>query len=165
MRLDRRQLLKLSASTAALASFGAPPAAAATDLSGYDALGLGELVRTKQVTATELLEDTIRKIEATNPQLNAIVTKVYDQARQRAAGPASDGPFAGVPLIVKDNATIAGVTITRGSRALRTNVAERTAPFFAALEKAGFNLVGVSNMPEMGPVSYTHLTLPTILRV
>src|SRR5262249_32460876 len=70
-----------------------------------------------------------------------------------------DGPCAGVPLIVKDHATIAGVTITRGSRALRTKVADRTAPFFAALEKAGFNLVGVSNMPEMGLIDGTENVL------
>src|SRR5262249_58371420 len=71
----------------------------------------------------------------------------------------SAAPFAGVPLLVKDNATIAGIPSTRGSRALRGNVPDKTAPFFAAVEAAGFNVVGVTNMPELGIIDGTENVL------
>ena len=133
------------------------PAAAArlSDLSSYDAKGLAELVRTKQITPSELVEDTIRKIEAINPKLNAVIHKPYDRAREQALASVGDGPLAGVPFLVKDNAMIAGIELTRGSRALRGNVPDRTAPFFAAAESAGLILVGVTNMPEMGLIDGT----------
>src|SRR5215467_841471 len=132
-----------------MASFvpGATQAAApAADLSSYDAMGLAELIRTKQITPREVIEDTVRKIEAINPKLNAVIHKTYESAREQALQPKGEGPFAGVPLLVKDNATIAGVQLTQGSRALRGNVPDKTAPFFVAAKEAGFILVGVTNM-------------------
>jgi amidase len=134
-------------------------AAAISDLSPFDAMGLAELIRTRQITPREVLDDTIRKIEATNPALNAVVLKTYDRARRRASLPLGRGPFAGVPLLIKDNAAVAGLRLTRGSRALRDNVAVRTAPFFAAAERAGFIVVGVTNMPEMGLIDGTENAL------
>src|ERR1700730_1627394 len=121
-----------------------------SDFSSYDAVGLAELIRSGQITSREVIEDTIRKIEAINPKLNAVIFKTYGRARQQASKPAGDGPFSGMPLLVKDNASIAGVQSTRGSRALRGNVPGKTAPFFAALEEAGFIPVGVTNMCELG---------------
>jgi amidase len=137
------------------------PAAAApgSDLSSYDAMGLAELIRTKQIAPGDAVEDTIRKIEAVNPTLNAVIYKTYDRARQRTAEPIGNGPFAGVPFVVKDNATIAGVRLTRGSRAQRDNVPDKTAPFFVAVENAGLVLVGVTNMPEMGLIDGTENVL------
>lgn len=64
-----------------------------------------------------------------------------------------------MPYVVKDNATIAGVRLTRGSRALRDEVPETTAPFFAALDRAGLVLLGVTNMPEMGLIDGTENAL------
>ena len=122
-------------------------------------MGLADLIRSKEITPGEVLEDTIRKIEAVNPKLNAVIYKTYDRARERSAAPVGKGPFAGVPFLVKDNATIAGVRLTRGSRAQRDNVSDRTAPFFAAAESAGLNLVGVTNMPEMGIIDGTENAL------
>ena len=130
-----------------------------SEFSRYDALGLAELVRTNQVTPAELVEDAIRKIEAINPRLNAVICKTYGHARERASTVPRDGLFAGVPLVVKDNATIGGIPSTRGSRAFRDNVPDRTAPFFAAAARAGFVLVGVTNMPEMGLIDGTENAL------
>jgi amidase len=135
------------------------PVGSVSEFSRYDALGLAELVRTNQVTPSELVEDAIRKIEAVNPKLNAVICKTYDRARQRASAVARDGVFAGVPLVVKDNATMGGIPSTRGSRALRGNIPDRTAPFFAAVERAGFVVVGVTNMPEMGLIDGTENVL------
>ena len=171
MGFNRRDVLRMSSSSLALAAVGQIPAcfvpgaarvstaATVSDLSSYDALGLAELIRTKQVAPHEVVEDTIRKIESINPKLNAVIYKTYDRARQRASAGAGDGPFAGVPFLVKDNATIAGVQLTRGSRALRDNIPDKTAPFFAAAESAGFILVGVTNMPEMGLIDGTENVL------
>src|SRR5258708_3074342 len=146
MRFNRRDVLRMSSSNLALMALGkilagiipgaTRPAVAASisDLSSYDAMGLAELIRTKQITPREAIEDTIRKIEAVNPKLNAVIYKTYDRARQRALEPLGEGPFAGVPFLVKDNATIAGIQLTRGSRALRGTIPDKTAPFFTAAE-------------------------------
>jgi Asp-tRNA(Asn)/Glu-tRNA(Gln) amidotransferase A subunit family amidase len=164
MRFNRRDVLKMSACSLTAMALGetmAAPGATArsSELSSHDAVGLAELIRSKQVTPAEAVEDTIRKIETINPRLNAVIHKTYERARQRAAQLPDDAPFAGVPFLVKDNASIAGVRITRGSRALRDNVADRTAPFFAAAERAGLILVGVTNMPEMGLIDGTENVL------
>jgi amidase len=130
-----------------------------SDLSSYDALGLTELIRNRQITPREIVEDAIRKIETINPKLNAVIYKHYDGARRRASADIGDGPFAGVPFLVKDNATIAGIPLTRGSRSLRGNVPDETAPFFTAAERAGFVLIGVTNMSEMGLIDGTENVL------
>src|SRR5262249_19603281 len=153
MRCNRREMLAMGSSSLALAGITqllnavvprAATAAPISALSPYDAMGLAELTRTKEITPLEAIDDTIPKIEAVNPKLTAVIYKTYDYARQRATQPVSGAPFAGVPLLVKDNATIAGIPSTRGSRALRGSVPDRTAPFFAAVEAAGFNVVGVT---------------------
>jgi amidase len=131
----------------------------ARDLSCYDAMGLAELIRARLITAKDVIEDTIRKIEAVNPKLNAVICKTYDRARQCASDALDAGPLAGVPFLVKDNATITGVVLTCGSRALKDNVAGTTAPFFASTERAGLILVGVTNMPELGLIDGTENVL------
>jgi amidase len=137
-----------------------PSAGSFSQFSRYDALGLAELVRARQVTPKELVEDAIRRIEALNPKLNAVICKTYDRAlRWCTSGMACDGLFIGVPLLVKDNATIAGVASTLGSRSMVGNIPERTAPFFTAMERAGFVLLGVTNMPEMGLIDGTENVL------
>ena len=76
----------------------------------YDALGLAELVRTRQVTATELVEEAIRRIDAHNPSVNAVVYTMYDQARAAARSVLPDGPFTGVPFLLKDlHSSCAGI--------------------------------------------------------
>src|SRR5580693_3505932 len=70
--------------------------------SEYDGLGLADLVRRREITPAELVEAAIERIERHNPRLNAVVHKAYDEARATAAGPLPDGPFAGVPFLIKD---------------------------------------------------------------
>src|SRR5262245_8836733 len=72
----------------------------------HDALGLGTLVREGQVTALELVEVSIDRIEAINDHLGAVSIKTYDLARHMASDPAlPDGPFKGVPFLLKDLGT------------------------------------------------------------
>jgi amidase len=148
--------------TKACAAATPPPASAGSfsEFSRYDAVGLAGLVRSRQVAPKELVEDAIRRIEALNPKLNAVICKTFDRAlRQCTSAIDHDGLFAGVPFLVKDNATIAGVASTLGSRSLVGNVPERTAPFFIATERAGLVLLGVTNMPEMGLIDGTENVL------
>ncbi len=79
-------------------------------LIGYDAIGLSELIKKGEITPLELLEITIQRIEKINPKLNAVIYKMYDQARAAAeswnpdlrAGKAPEALFGGVPFLLKD---------------------------------------------------------------
>ena len=68
----------------------------------YDGLGLAQLIRARQVSVLEVLEAAIRRIEQLNPSLNAVVTKVYDEARGEVQALDLKAPFAGVPFLLKD---------------------------------------------------------------
>ncbi len=91
----------------------------------YDALGLAELVKNKEITAEELCEEAIKRIERINPKINAVIFRMFDIARDQAKGRLPGGPFAGVPFLLKDLLTShAGVPLTMGSKV------ERTQPWF-----------------------------------
>ena len=68
------------------------------DFGRYDAVGLAELVRSRQVSQLELVDETIERIERLNPQLNAVVIKMYEYARELAKNDTAKGPFAGCLL-------------------------------------------------------------------
>ena len=70
------------------------------DYSKYDGLGLAELVRKKSTTPLELVDEAIGRIEAHNPRLNAVITKLYDMAREAAKNRLPEGPFTGVPFLI-----------------------------------------------------------------
>ena len=91
----------------------------------YDALGLAELVRQRQVAPQELLEAAMARVEARDGSMNAVVTKMYDQARAAIAAGLPDGPFTGVPFMLKDLGVLyAGVRTTNGSRMFADFVAD-----------------------------------------
>src|SRR5579862_214091 len=71
------------------------------EFGNYDAVGLAELVRKKEVTATELLDEAIARTAKVDPEINAVVVKHYDYAEQQIANGLPDGPFAGVPFLLK----------------------------------------------------------------
>lgn len=122
----------------------------------YDGLGLAELVRAKEVTAGELVEEAIRRIEAHNPKINAVVCKMYDDARATAKGGLSGGPFTGVPFLLKDLiSTYAGVPTSSGNRVLRHIPAARDSELVRRFKAAGVVIVGKTNTPEFGLTPYT----------
>ncbi len=122
-----------------------------TDLDRLDATGLAELVRTKKATPLELVEHAIGRIEKLNPALNAVVTPMFDSAREAAKKPLGSGPFAGVPFLVKDIlAAVDGVRYTSGSRMLADFVAHEDSVLVERLRAAGFIFVGKTNVPEFG---------------
>jgi amidase len=89
----------------------------------YDGLGLAELVKKKEISASELCEEAITRIERVNPALNAVITPMYDLARKAVRDTLPDGPFHGVPFLLKDLlGDFAGVPQTMGSKALKNYI-------------------------------------------
>jgi amidase len=117
----------------------------------YDGVGLAELVSKKEVSPADLLEACIDRIEAHNPALNAVVHKAYDEARTLAAGPLPDGPFKGVPFLIKDlGLEVRGWPRTSASRFASVDRDERDSELVTRYRAAGLVLVGKTNTPEFG---------------
>lgn len=126
------------------------------EYSHYDGLGLAELVRNKEVSALELVDAAIERIETHNPKLNAVITKMYDQARDQAKKPLSEGMFTGVPFLVKDlMSTIAGVPTSNGNRLWKNIPARVDSELVKRWKKSGVLIVGKTNTPEFGLSPYT----------
>jgi amidase len=117
----------------------------------YDALGLAELVRRGEVKPIELVEAVIDRIERINPTLNCVTIKLYERAREQADGPLPDGPFAGVPLLVKDLILLhEGIKTTNACNLFKDFVAEDASVVAERIKRSGFILVAKTNTPEFG---------------
>ncbi len=128
----------------------------------YDALGLAELVRTGQVHPCELVESAIERIEAVNPQVNAVIHKMYDKALAAAEQPLAAGSFAGVPFLLKDlTSDLAGEPMRKGSRFYQAvnYVPEHDAEMVRRFKATGLIILGKTNTPEMGLTSVTEPAL------
>ncbi|HEX4681836.1 MAG TPA: amidase [Gemmatimonadaceae bacterium] len=109
----------------------------------YDALGLADLVRTKQISADELLDSAIERVDTRNPAVNAVTSRRDDAARESIRAGLPDGPFTGVPFLLKDlNGWLAGDRVTRGSR------------FFADAPPATIDSVHVGRLKAAGLVIF-----------
>ena len=121
------------------------------DYSSYDGVGLAELVARGEVAPAELTEAAIARIERHNPTLNAVVFKGYDDARKQAAGSLPEGPFRGVPFLIKDLAMpVAGWPRSSGSRYTRGVVDAQDGGLTARYRASGAVLLGKTNTPEYG---------------
>lgn len=136
----------------------------ADDTRWLDATDQADLVRRKEVTAVELLEAAIERIEATDPALNAVVIRWFDEARETAAaidagmGRGVDGTFAGVPFLLKDLwATYAGQPMSNGNAAMKAAlpVADADTTLVGRFRDAGLVTAGRTNSPELGSVPTT----------
>src|SRR5579862_4553154 len=117
----------------------------------HDATGLAQLVRRRDVTPLELVDEAIARIERHNPKLNAVVYKAFDEARMTAKGPLPDGPFKGVPFLIKDiSLPVKGWPMTNGSAYLRDHVSTHDAKLVRRYRQAGVVLLGKTNTPEFG---------------
>ena len=122
---------------------------------GHDALDLAALVRRGQVTAGDLLDTAVRRADAVNPQLNAIVRRMDSSARARASEELS-GAFAGVPFLLKDlGQDYRGVPTSGGSRALAGLPAPEHATVVRRWLDAGLVVFGKTNTPEFGAKGIT----------
>lgn len=130
------------------------------ELAFLDATAQAELVRKKEVTAVELVEAAIDRMERLNPKLNAIVTPMYDLALENAKGKFPEGPFSGVPYLLKDLlASYAGVPMSFGSKLLRNFVPDHDSELVARIKRAGLIIAGKTNTPEFGILPTTEPAL------
>lgn len=116
-----------------------------------DAVALAACVRNGDVSPEELVEAAIRRIEALNPELNAVICKLYDLGRSSAATVDRTAALAGVPFLLKELATSwKGVQATNSSRFMKDQVAQADSHVTSRIKAAGLTLVGKSNAPENG---------------
>jgi len=117
----------------------------------FDATGLAQLVRRREISPREVLEEAIARIERHNPRLNAVVYKAYDEARAAADGILPDGPFRGVPFLIKDlDVPVAGWPMTNGSAFLGDTRSAGDSELVRRYRAAGVVLAGKTNVPEFG---------------
>lgn len=121
-----------------------------------DATELARCIRAGEVSSAELVDAAIDAIERVNPQLNAVVHRMYDAARAAAKAPIGTGPFAGVPMAVKDfDGFVGGVPFTASARFLDGFVPDHDAEAIARLRRAGLIFVAKTNLPELAILGTT----------
>src|ERR1700694_1234670 len=121
----------------------------------YDAIGLAELVRKKQVSASELLDEAIARTARVDPQINAVVVKHYDYAQRQIDKGLPDGPFTGVPFLLKDLDILQGTRTTFGASIFKDDVADHTGTLAERFLNSGVTIFGKSASPEFGLVPTT----------
>lgn len=162
VHLNRRTFLGTAAASAIVAGAASlrPPFAYAKENFGkLDAMAQAELVRKKEVTALELVDAAIARIEAVNPQVNAVVTEFFDKARAAAKGKLPDSPLSGVPYLIKDLDDVKGTRHTSGSRLFANMISDKTSPVPESAIKAGMVILGKTNTPEFGLLGTTESLL------
>ena len=121
-----------------------------------DATGLAELVKTKQVQPSELLDIAIQRTEQVNPKINAVVTKLYDLAKEQIKSVDMSAPFAGVPFLIKDlDVHLAGTKFTGGSALLKNYTSKQSSETALRAIKSGLIIFGKTNTPEFGVTPFT----------
>ncbi|HUA24885.1 MAG TPA: amidase [Steroidobacteraceae bacterium] len=121
----------------------------------HDALSLAALVRKGAVSAAELLECALSRADHTEPLLNAIAHRLDDAARGQVRQLKAEGPFAGVPFLVKDaGAAVAGAPMTGGSRLFADQRSDTDTTLVARYRACGLQIIGKTNTPELG-LSFT----------
>ena len=123
------------------------------DTAWLDATAQADLVRKGEVSPLELVEGAIARIEKLNPELNAVIHPLFDRARDLAGGASGlgDGPFRGVPLLLKDlGAELAGTPFCEGSDLAGDYHSTVDQELTKRFERAGFAICGKTNTPEFG---------------
>ncbi len=137
-----------------------PRGADMDEYSSHDAIGLAQLVRRGEVSAPELVEEAIARVERLDGAINAVVYRDFDQARKLAAGPLPDGPFTGVPFLVKDfGIGVAGWPCTSGSRFCAGVVDAEDTGLARRYREAGVVMLGRGASSEYGIVGNVETTL------
>ena len=130
------------------------------DYSSHDAIGLAQLVRCGDVSVPELVEAAIARVERLDRRINAVVYRDFDRAREMAAGPLPDGPFTGVPFLVKDfGISVAGWPCTSGSRFCAEVVDREDSGLTRRYREAGVVMLGRGASSEYGIVGNVETSL------
>lgn len=131
----------------------------------YDALGLAELIASGNITAEEVLTEAIRRRDAVNPRINAVVHNMDDIAFEAIKKGLPDGPFRGVPFLLKDfSAAFEGVPMSNGSRALKNFIPDYDSELVKRFKAAGVVTFGKTSAPELAIVGSTEPHLHGICR-
>ena len=130
------------------------------DYAAYDGLGLADLVARKEVTPEELVSTAVAAIDKVNPRLNAVLQILAEQASAEARGDLPQGPFRGVPFLIKELVLHAkNVRCDMGSRLAQGYVPGSDSELMARFRRAGFVLSGTTQTPELGYNPTTETTL------
>jgi amidase/6-aminohexanoate-cyclic-dimer hydrolase len=122
-----------------------------TDYDRYDAIGLAALVANRKVSPQELLDAAIARTEQVNPRINAVIAKHYDEARAAIRNGLPEGPFRGVPFLLKDlHALLAGTITSNGCRFYTDNRADHDTELVSRYKRGGLTIFGKTNTPEFG---------------
>jgi amidase/6-aminohexanoate-cyclic-dimer hydrolase len=129
----------------------------------YDALGLAGLVRKKEVSAAELLDEAISRTARIDPDINAVVVRHYDFAQRQIANGLPDAPFTGVPFLLKDLELLEGTRTTFGANVFHDFVADHSSTLAQRFLDAGLTIFGKTASPEWGllPTTEPRLHGPT----
>ena len=123
----------------------------ASEFGKFDALGLAELVRKGDISAGEVMETAIERIEKVTPALNFVSVKCYEHGRSLAKGDIPDGPFGGVPFLLKDSfMDYEGTVSTQCCRIFKDYVSTFDMGAVTSAKAAGFLLVAKTTAPECG---------------
>ncbi|MEA2624872.1 MAG: amidase [Candidatus Binatota bacterium] len=123
------------------------------DLAGVDATAQADLVRRRQISPRELVDAAIAGIERVNPKINAVILPLFERARAEAGSALPDGPFRGVPFLLKDlDGTLEGAPLHCGMKFLQRRkwVENHDSYLVRKFREAGFVIVGKTNTPELG---------------
>ncbi|GAA0451008.1 amidase [Alkalibacillus silvisoli] len=134
------------------------------ELKHFDAIGQKELINRKEVTSEEVTNYYIERIKQLNPMLNAVIHKMFDQAKEQVKEKEKvDHPLAGLPFLIKDLNPIYDEPFTNGSRLQKDFVAKEEDVFVRRYREAGLNFLGKTNTPEFGflPITEPELFGPT----
>jgi amidase len=130
----------------------------------YDALGLAELVRRREITPRELKEDALGAIEALNPELNCVISDLSEQAERALDDGLPEGPFTGVPFLIKEiGVQAAGSTFRMGSKLCDGFISQADSELMRRFRHAGLVTIGTTPTPEFGfnPTCESDLHGPT----
>lgn len=130
-----------------------------SEYGNYDAVGLADLVRKKEVSAAELLDEAIVRTDKVDPKINAVVVKHYDYARAQIDKGLPDGPFTGVPFLLKDLNLLQGTVTTFGASLFKDDVADHSGTLTQRFLDAGLTIFGKSASPEFGLLPTTECRL------
>jgi Asp-tRNA(Asn)/Glu-tRNA(Gln) amidotransferase A subunit family amidase len=130
------------------------------EYSRFDALGLAELIRKREVSAEEVLEAALTRTREVNGRINAIVVPMFEEARSRARQPLPTGAFTGVPFLLKDlGAYYTGFRTTSGCRFNADYVADHDSELVRRYKNAGLVIFGKAATPEFGLTTSTESAL------
>lgn len=162
----RRDAVKTGLLAAAALSMGSAVRATTSSVMSFDeyrshdGLALAKLVREGDITAAEVLDLAISTANAVNPGINCIVEELYGRARQEVDRGLPQGPFTGVPFLLKDlGMALEGTVTTQGSRFYSDWVADYTSTIVARYQRAGLVIIGKSASPEFGGTGTTESIL------